>query len=331
MTRSLAFFLFSLLLAAPAVTAWGLDEDAEVVDKIAAVVGDEIILFSEVMDLARPAFAELQQASRGGGGVMTEGKKKEVVEQTLDQLINLELIKHQAAQMEISVTTEEVDRVIQNLASEHGVDVDTIKESAVAQGIDWVTFRNMKRNELLRYKVLSLRVRTRINISEAEARQFYNEQVRDVRATGTFEGAHILIRVPKDASPRETSKARERAEAVKKEVEAGLDFAEAARRRSEDAGTAPKGGSLGELEHGAIPAALDRAFMDMEVGEVVGPIRSSIGYHILRLNARESLGVQPFSEVKDRIMSQLTQREMMRQEQIWIKELRLKTFIDVRL
>ncbi len=331
MSRLTVCFLSFVLLAAPAVTARSLDEDAELVDKIAAVVGDKIILLSEVMDLARPAFAEMQQASRGGAGMMTAAKKKEVIEQTLEQLINLELIKQQASQMEISVTSEEVDRVLENLASENGVDVETIKESAVAQGIDWLTFRNMKRDELLRYKVLSLRVRTRINISEAEARQFYNEQVRGVRATGTFEGAHILIRVPEGASPQVTSKARARAEAIKNEVQAGVDFGEAARRYSQDPATAKKGGSLGEMEHGAIPASLDRAFMDMEVGEVVGPIRSGTGYHILRLSARESLGVQPFSEVKERIMSQLTQREMMRQEQIWLKELRLKTFIDIRL
>jgi parvulin-like peptidyl-prolyl isomerase len=79
-----------------------------------------------------------------------------------------------------------------------------------------------------------------------------------------------------------------------------------------------------------IPTILERAFLDLEMGETMGPIRTSAGFHLLKLNSREAL-VQPFAEVQDRITAQLAQQEMARQEAIWIKELKLRTFIDIRL
>ena len=102
-------------------------------------------------------------------------------------------------------------------------------------------------------------------------------------------------------------------------------------KRSDDEETSEDGGLLERRRPGRNPSALERAFVDLEVGEIAGPLRTPEGFHIIKLVDREELGVQPFSDVKDRIVAQLAQQEMMRQEQIWLKELRLKTFIDVRM
>jgi parvulin-like peptidyl-prolyl isomerase len=152
-----------------------------------------------------------------------------------------------------------------------------------------------------------------------------------VRVTGAFEGAHILLRVPRDSRPSEVAKLRRRAEELRGRVESGAKFAEVARAESEDQTTAARGGSLGQLKPGDIPKVLDRAFLDLEDGEIAGPLRSTAGFHLIKLIKREALGVQPFSEVKQRIIGQLMQEEMVRQQQIWLKELRLRTFVDIRL
>ena len=85
------------------------------------------------------------------------------------------------------------------------------------------------------------------------------------------------------------------------------------------------------MSSGQLNSALDRAFLDLESGETAGPVRTKEGFHILRLIGREDLGVQPFSEVKNRIINQLMQEGMVRQQEIWLKELRLLTFIDTRI
>lgn len=302
-----------------------------VLDKIAAVVGDKIILLSEVRALAEPAMKQLEKAASGGAELMAADRKDKIIQESLDQMIDDALLDIESKKMEMSVTSEEVDRAMANMARENNIDVETLTKAIKSQGLDIGSYRKKLRSQILRYKVLNLRVRGRVKISDAEARQYYNDQVRDVRATGTFEGAHILVRVSPNAKAALVAEARKRAEAILARIQSGEDFAKVAQAESDDRATVSGGGSLGRQNPGRIPAVLDKVFLDMEVGEIEGPIRTPSGFHILRLNDRDVLGVQPFSEVKDRITAQLAQEEMLRQEKVWFKELRLKTFVDIRL
>ena len=302
------------------------------VDKIVAVVGSEIILFSELSKETAPALQQLERAADESGTDLMAGRRKaQVVQETLDKMIDELLVRKEAREMNIEVTSDEIDRAVENMARENGIDVETLKKAIKAQGMDIPSYRNKLRNQILRYKVLNLRVRRRVKISDAEARQYYNNQVRDVRATGSFEGAHILFRVDPNARAVEAAKSRKRAEEILARLRAGEDFATLAKQYSEDEATRKYGGSLGVQNPGTIPPTLEHAFFDLEAGEIAGPIRTSAGFHIIKLVNREALGVQPFSEVKDKIVGQLTQEEMLRQEGIWLKELRIKTFIDLRL
>jgi peptidyl-prolyl cis-trans isomerase SurA len=306
--------------------------EAPNVDQIAAVVGQEIILLSEVREESLAALMELEKAAQGnGGGMMLASRKSKVFRETLDQMINIALVGVEARSMELSVGTEEIDRAMANMARENSIDTETLRQAIVAQGMDYAAYRAKLRKQILKFKVLNLRVRARISITDAEARQYYNNQVRDVRATGSYEGAHILLRVLPNARAAEVARVRKRAEEFKDRIAAGEEFDKIAVSESQDSSTARHGGSLGKTRPGEIPSVLERSFFDLEVGELAGPIRTPAGFHLIRLNNREALGVQPFAEVKDRITTQLAQEEMMRQEKIWLKELRLRTFIDVRM
>ncbi len=327
--RLLSFPLAFFTMIAPSFLATA--EEAQELDKIAAVVGDNIILLSEIMEQAAPALVELAKASQGGAGMLADRRREKIIKDTLEQMIDDALVEHEAREMKLSVSGDELERAIANMARENGVDVETFREAIQAQGLDIMVYRNKLRRQILKYKVLNLRVRTRVKISDAEARQYYNGQVRDVRATGSFEGAHILIRIDAHARAADAAKARKRAEEILARIEAGEAFDAVAKETSEDEATAPFGGSLGTRRSNEIPSVISRAFLDLEAGETAGPIRTAAGFHIVRLNKREALGVQSFAEVKDRIIAQLAQEEMARQEKIWLKELRLRTFIDVRL
>jgi peptidyl-prolyl cis-trans isomerase SurA len=272
----------------------------------------------------------MERSSKTSSGLMSDQRREEVIKEVVEHMIDDELVATEAIEMKLTVTAAEIDKAMENMAAQNGVDVKTLAEAIKTQGMSVLTYRGQLRKQILRYKVLNLRVRGRIKITEAEARQFYNDQVRDVRATGEFEGAHILVRVATGVSAAEAKEASDRAQGIMDRIKAGEDFAEVARKESEDSVTASRGGSLGMLDPGTIPSILDRAFLDMEVGEIVGPIRTAAGFHVITLISRENK-VQPWAEVKDRILSHLGQREMARQEKIWLNELRLRTFIDVRL
>jgi len=314
-----------LALSSPPVPAAG-----AMVDGIAAVVGSEIILLSEVMERSVPVFGELEAMARQSGGKPPVGAQRmQVLREVLESMIDDILITQQAAEIKLSVTSDEVDAAIENVVRENGVDREVFEREVAKRGMDMVAYRAQMRRDLLKFKVINLKVRGRVKIADAEAREYYNNLVRDVRASGWFEGAHILVRVPQGARAVEVARLKKRAEEIRARLDAGESFEAVAKEMSDDAVTAERGGGLGVRKPGEIPA-LDRVFVDLEAGEISGPVRTASGFHVVKLLAREELGVQPFADVRQRILSQLVQEEMIRQEKIWLKELKLRTFIDRR-
>lgn len=315
----------ALALWCPAAPAGG-----AMVDGIAAVVGSEIILLSEVVERSVPVFGELEAMARQGGGKPPVGAQRvQVLREVLESMIDDILIAQQAAEIKLSVTSEEVDAAIENVVQENGVDREIFEREVAKRGMDMMAYRAQMRRDLLKYKVINLKVRGRVKITDVEARDYYNNLVRDVRASGWFEGAHILVRVPQGARAVEVARLKKRAEEIRARLDAGESFEAVAKAASDDAVTAERGGGLGVRKPGEIPA-LDRAFVDLEPGEISGPLRTPSGFHLVKLLAREELGVQPFADVRQRILGQLVQEEMIRQEKIWLKELKLRTFIDRR-
>lgn len=317
----------ALLPSAPGAAPPG----GTVVDGIAAVVGSDIILLSEVVERAAGVFAELESQARQGRGAAPEGAQRvQVLRDVLDSMIDEILVTRQAAEIKVSVSEEEIEAAISNVASENGIDRGTFEKVLASRGMDMVTYRAQMRRDLLRFKVINLKVRGRVKISDEEARDYYNDLVRDVRSGGSYEGAHILVRVLADARAVDVAKQRKRAEEIRARLDRGEAFDALAKEASEDPATAPRGGRLGVRGPGEIPAALERVFVDLEPGETSGPIRTSAGFHVVKLLSREDLGVQAFADVRQRILNQLMQEEMIRQERIWLKELRMRTFIDRR-
>lgn len=135
------------------------------------------------------------------------------------------------------------------------------------------------------------------NLYQQEAQRFVTPPERRVR--------QILIRVSKDADAKAVAKARALAEKLLGEIRHGASFAKLAKKYSQDPGSAAKGGDLGFITPGTTVPAFDKAaFAIKKVGEVVGPVRSSFGFHIIQLEAVRPSHAIPFAEVKDELAAQ---------------------------
>lgn len=321
--------LFISILTTLLFVATGANSTELPADGIAAIVGDEIILLSDVHQQMEITAQQMQMTATR---VSTPPTPKQIETQALENIIDDLLVKQQAREMQIETSNQEVESAIANMAAQNNMDLETFRNALEAQGTSLEQYKVNMRSDLLKYKVMNMRVRSRINISEDKARDFYNTQVRDVRRSASFEGAHILIRVPKDSRAIEVSKFREKAVSFLEQIKSGKKtFEQLAKKFSQDTITAKWGGHLGERMPGEIPSVLDNSFLDMEPGELSEPVRTAAGFHILKLVKREDVGVKPFSEVKAIIIGQLTQKEMERQQVIWLNELRKKTFINIRI
>lgn len=303
---------------------------AEDIDRVVCTLDEDAIFLSEVERQARPFLAEIN--ARTG---LTETQRTEarhgVLRQTLDRMVNESLIRRAATRAHTTVTQAEVDEFIERLAGERGATADQVYAALEAEGITRAEYRTRMETEVLTLKVLQTRVRGRVNFSDADLRQEYQRLVREMPARSTAQVAHIFIEVPDEATDVQRTTARQRAEEVARRARAGEDWAGLARTFSNDAGTREAGGDLGEVSPGTLPDTLDAAITALAVGDISAPVLGPSGYHVLRLTGRRSEPPPPFESVRQQVQGSLLQREMMRQQRIYLRELRRTVAVVDRL
>ena len=297
----------------------------ELVDKIAAVVGDEIILLSDVVKVAQ--IVKIRAVSAMG----QEIPDKEAMQMALMELIDNKLIELAAEELRIAVDSEEVDDAFANQLAEQGLTKEKFLEYLATQGMDEDIYRSLiLRSQILRYKVIGLKTGGP-KVTEEDARKFYDQQHMAVMLKATFKIADILIAVPEDADVVEVTKLKEKAGGIVAMArKPGADFAALAQEYSEDEDTAESGGVVGKFKHGELPPEIDKTLMHLEEGEISDPVRTSTGFHIIKMLKKKTPQVKPYEEVKDEIMSDLITAELQRQIDIFLKELRRNTYIDVK-
>lgn len=144
-----------------------------------------------------------------------------------------------------------------------------------------------------------------IPVNDKELRNLYKQEAQRFVAPAERRVRHILIRVPKGADKKVVAKARARAEKLLSEIRHGASFAKLAEKYSQDPGSASKGGDLGFFPKGSMVPAFDKAaFSIKRVGEVVGPVRTRFGFHIIQLEGIRPSHPIPFSEVKSELADQ---------------------------
>lgn len=151
----------------------------------------------------------------------------------------------------------------------------------------------------------------------AEAEYRANPQRYAIRPW--VEASHILITT---GEQRDSEAAREKVEALLQRLEAGEDFGELAREYSEDPRSAERDGSLGRIRPGRTVAEFEEQVFDMAKGDVVGPVATRFGYHIIRLDDRNDLNMRPFAEVEEQLIEQMRQRVRMQRREAHVEKLR---------
>jgi peptidyl-prolyl cis-trans isomerase D len=148
----------------------------------------------------------------------------------------------------------------------------------------------------------TIKLRREIEIPEQELRAYYDDHPDEFTRDEQVRASHILFKVTPD---RPDEKAREDLLAVRRRVEGGEDFAELARTLSEDEGSASRGGSLGYFGRGAMIPAFEEAAFAAKPGDLVGPIKTDFGYHLIEVQDHRQGGMQPFEQVQAVVRSRL--------------------------
>ena len=141
---------------------------------------------------------------------------------------------------------------------------------------------------------------------EAEARKTYEATARNIGPEGMFRAAHILIRLPQQATPQEQAMAKVRIDSIYAALKGGADFAEMARTLSQDPGTASEGGMLPWLSKGQLLKEFEEVALAMKPGEMSAPVLTPVGYHIILMSERKQF--EPYAYHRASILQYLEQR-----------------------
>jgi peptidyl-prolyl cis-trans isomerase D len=147
-------------------------------------------------------------------------------------------------------------------------------------------------------------LRDRVEIPEEELKAYYDDHASEFSTDEQVRARHILLRT---GGERSVDEAKQEIAALRARIEGGEDFAEVARETSEDPGSAQRGGDLDWFGRGAMVPAFEDAAFNAQVGELVGPVESPFGVHLLQVTDKREAGQRPFDEVKDQVRFQLAQ------------------------
>jgi len=312
--------ILPVILLAPATAG------ARVVEKIAAVVGSNVILASEVEEKAAPL---LQELGRITDPTKRAARASSLRREVLDRLIDDQLINDQASELRLSVTPEQVDASIAEIKRQNNIDDKQLDDALRGQGMTMTAYRSDLRRQLLRFRVINVAVGSKVTITDEDVRSYYNRHYKSGASNTEVRASHIFLSIPDNA---DAGAVAERQALGKKLVEraAHEDFAKLAREYSDDAATRKDGGDLGYFGKDILPKPIEELVFSMNVGQVAGPVRADRGFHVIKLVDRKAVAAKPLADVEDEIRMQLRQREMDKQTKAYLADLRKKNLVDIR-
>ena len=275
MTRRLGLVLLAAIVLCGPVAA------VQQLDRIVAVINDDVIMRSELAEKIRSVTAQMQEQN-------IPLPPQDVLEkQVLDRLIMTRLQIQMAQNTGIRVDDETLNRTINNIARENELSLKEFREILEGDGYGYENFRKEIRNEILISRLQQRQVDNRVIVTEREIENYLSNQEHQGETDVEFHIAHILVAIPEGASTRQVTRARDTAETVLRELQGGADFGSMAATYS-DGQQALEGGDLGWRKAGQVPTLFADFISVMEVGGLSEIIKSPSGYHIIKLLDKRS-------------------------------------------
>jgi peptidyl-prolyl cis-trans isomerase SurA len=274
-----------------------LSTQGTLLDRIAAVVNDGVVLESEVDDQMKEVTARLQAQS------MALPPDSVLRKQVLDRLILQRIELEQADRDGITISDDQLNAALEDVAQRNNIPFSELPTALSQQGIDYASYREEMRQQLTLGLLRQRDVLQRIVVTPREIDQFLAKQTKQPSAGEEYNVSHILIAVPPNATPAQIAQAQQRADDVYHRASNGEDFAKlaVAYSNSEDA---LQGGSLGWRQGSELPTFLSSIILSLKPGEVGAPLRTPTGIHIVKL-------VQVRSQEKKDIVEQIHVRHIL--------------------
>ena len=307
--------------------------DASIVERIVAVVGERPILLSELRLRGRPHLWRI--AASTPNPTQQAAQESEMFRELLNRLIDERLEEGAADKARITVSPEEVDNGIRQVASQTKLQPKDVINEAKRQGLTEQDYRDEIRRQVLEGKLIQLRVRGRVRVTEQDARAAYGRWLKEVQQQHPVDLKIIVLQIPPGSTAQTAAAIETLGQELTMRAKRGDDFCDLVKNYSQDPTTKNTCGSRGPVPMSMLFPELQQAASALKPGETAAPIqfRDPMGNSAVLVVQLASAQPQipPYDQVKDQMMERSFVDATERQRKLWLSELRRGVYIDVRL
>jgi peptidyl-prolyl cis-trans isomerase SurA len=294
--------------------------DDSVSDRIIAVVNNDAITLAELQE-SIVSYRQENPAARSGPS------DEELRRDFLNRLIDNRLQLQEADREKVVVEDTELNEEFLDRIKRYGLKTEEEFEKMVrTQGVTLDAIKKRLRDGLKVQKLVRRKVALRVSVTEAEINQYLDENRAKLETDLSFHARHILI-TPEGEGDVGWESARIKADMLRSQLQDGADFTELAKQHSRDA-TAKDGGDLGTLKRGELAPEVEAELLALEVGEISRPVRSPLGFHVFRLESKDTLEA---ASIRQQVRDILFRQQYETRLDFWLKEIKQRAIIEVRL
>ena len=278
-----------LLLALHTAATWA-SVDVKPLDKVAAIVNDDVVTEAELQARLKLVIANIRKTNKTQLPPMDVLRK-----QVLDSMILERIQEQRAKQIGITIDDQTLSEAFAELANRNKMTPDQFRAALKKEGTNLADFMKQLRTQTAIQQLIAREVNSQVHITKEDVDEFMRKHDEQSLQQTEYNVSHILLNVPEKATPAEISRIRKRAEDIHRQLLAGKSFETLAIANSNDQ-YALKGGLLGWRKAGQLPELFLEALGKMSPGEISPVLQSSNGFHILKLNDKRG-AAQPVFRV----------------------------------
>lgn len=296
---------------------------AAVVDRIVAVVNNEIITLTELNKEAEPFIERIEKTYKGS-------EKDRVIEETrktvLNRMVDTILVKQEAKRLNIVVKDSDVTNMINEMLKSRKMTMEQFKEMLAKDGLSLESYMEEAKDHMVRGRLANREIRSKVMVTEQEIGEYYKQHREEYEGREQVKLRQIVILCPTTAPAEKKREARAEIESIMARLKAGEKFEVLAAKYSPQLG-----GEMGFVEKGAMLQPVEDAAFKLKVGEVSDIVESPAGFHIIQLLDRRGAGIKSLQSVREEILNKLTLEKSEKKFEEWMTDLRKKSHIEIRL
>jgi len=293
-----------------------------VIDRIVAIVGDDVITLSELQsEMAMPA-SEIEKRLTGDDLAREMSHLKR---NTLNQLIDRKVQVAEAKRQGIVIPKEDIDLALEDIMKSNNMTDEEFRQALAGEGYNYEEYRENLEAQLMVLRLINREVRSKVIVEEPDARAYYEENSDKFTTPGSVTIANIFFPAGEEGMEAAEKNALE----ARSKIEGGMPFEEMAVQCTGD----PEAGEkcvLGSFKKGELSRSIEEIAYSMTEGDVSEPIKTDTGYQLIKIMQKTETVTRPYEEVESEVYNDISSRKAEGIFADWLDGLRARTFIEVR-